>query len=144
MSPRRQESTQPALHPLLSVDGPAGVRRSARNANQRRQGFSFSEQGFLDARPRASQRRNNLGPMMSDRRWGVDLSATALTESRLPILTNAVEDALKDVIESSAKIEEEVEESKEEKGGGEVLHSKRILLVAQLFFIIIFLALTLK
>ena len=115
MSPRRQESTQPALHPLLSVDEPAGVRRSARNANQRRQGFSFSEQGFLDARPRASQRRNNLGPMMSDRRWGVDLSATALTESRLPILTNAVEDALKDVIGSSAKPAEEIEESKEEK-----------------------------
>lgn len=117
MSPRRQEASQPALHPLLSVDEPAGVRRSARGANQRRQGFSFSEQGFLDARPRASQRRNNLGPMMSDRRWGVDLSATALTETRLPILTSAVEEALKDVIGSSAKQGEgeEEEESKEER-----------------------------
>lgn len=115
VSPRRQENNVPALHPLLSVDEPAGVRRSSgRNPSQRRQGFSFSEQGFLDVRPRVSQRRNNLGPMMSDRRWGVDLSSTALTEGRLPILTSAVEDALKDVIESS-KHEEEEEESKEEK-----------------------------
>lgn len=121
--PRRSDFVNPNVceHPLLNVN--AEIRRT-RAVPIRRPGFALQGSGvnidniiqLSDDRERESfagghpisrgSRRNTLGPLLSDRRWGMGIGIEAdVNESRLPVLLAAVEDLFKNSIEVPKDVE---------------------------------------
>ena len=104
--------TPSIVHPLLTLGSEhnfsRGRLRSGSNPIQARRQNIYSSgdslqnidrEAFLGdaprSRPSGGQRRSSLGPLLSDRRWGTDIGTEAdLGESRMPLLTSAVEEAL--------------------------------------------------
>jgi hypothetical protein len=114
MMPPRQgrPEDQPHVHPLLNVGEPMVSRRGVGGTGLgrytvRRPGIQLAEgyDNSFVANHAPNQRRNTLGPLLSDRRWGTDLGVDAcFSDSRLPVLTSAVEEVLNDVIQVTTDV----------------------------------------